>query len=426
MITNQTTMLSRRSFLSKSFTISGMLAFPHILKGSYSNSPNHRIGVGFIGAGGNIMRGHNGLSTNPQVEPLYFCDVKRGQLDIVHRKYQKMGYTGIKAVEHFEEVIEDPNVDAVIIGTPDHWHVAIAIAAMSKGKDVYVEKPMSLTVEEGKAMVEAERKYQRIVQVGSQQRSDPNFRHAATLVRNGYIGDILEIHVRLGSFAEPMLQDPEMIPEGFNYDKWLGPAPYQPYFASRVAGNKKQHPGWRMYLDYGCRKNGNWGAHHYDITQWALGQDTTGPTLFVPKGYQGEPYDYFQYQNGIKVFRDSGKYPSMITFIGSEGKIGVGRGNHFTSTNRALQSLSLNSADQRLYESNDHRKNWLEGIYSRKKAICDAQIGHRTASICQLGTIAKQLSRPIHWDPKEEKILQDPLAMRFLSRPRRAGYPLPS
>ena len=425
MIKNQFPKLSRRSFIQKFSTATGILVFPHILKGDYANSANHRIGLGFIGAGGHIMKGHNGLSTNPNVEPLYFCDVKRDPLNRVHQEYIQKGFTGIKAVEHYEEIIEDPKVDAVMIGTPDHWHVAIAIAAMAKGKDVYVEKPMSLTVEEGKAMVEAERKYQRIVQVGSQQRSDFSFRHASELVRNGYIGDILEVHTSLGpSFPKPILQDPEPMVEGFNYDKWLGPAPYEPYFAERVSGSYRG--GWRMFWEYGCRRRGDWGAHHYDITQWALDMDATGPTLFVPKGYEGEPCDYFQYQNGIKVIRDSEKYPSMITFVGSEGKIGVGRHNEFTSSNRALQKLPLKSTDQRLYESNDHRKNWLASIYSRKKAICDAQVGHRTASICQLGTIAEHLSRPIQWDPKEEKILQDPQAERFLSRPRRAGYPLPS
>src|SRR5690606_25686647 len=176
------------------------------------------------------------------------------------------------------------------------WHAAIAIAAMRAGKDVYVEKPMTLTIAEGKAMVEAQRRYGSIVQVGSQQRSEAAFRKAAEMVRSGWIGEVKEVHTRLGTFPPPTLGPEEPIPEGFNYDKWLGPAPYEPYTANRVLGD--YNGGWRCYWEYGSRKNGDWGAHHFDIAQWALGRDHTGPTLFVPKGYEGEEYQYHQYADG--------------------------------------------------------------------------------------------------------------------------------
>ena len=159
---------------------------------------------------------------------------------------------------------------------------------MNAGKDVYVEKPMTLTIEEGKAMVEAERRYGSILQVGSQQRSNSAFRKAAEIVRNGWIGEIKEVYTSIGRFPPTVLGAAEPIPEGFNYDKWLGPTPYEPYTTERARG--QFGGGWRRFWEYGSRKHGDWGAHHYDITQWALGRDHTGPVRFVPRGYQGNGF----------------------------------------------------------------------------------------------------------------------------------------
>ena len=199
---------------------------------------------------------------------------------------KEKGYEGILATPRFEEVLAHPDIDAVCVTTPDHWHAAIAMAAMKAGKDVYVEKPMTLTIEEGKALAAAEKKYGRILQVGSQQRSSVHFRIAANLVRNGMIGEIKEIYCQLGEFPQP--PEPESIvpvPEGFDYDRWLGPTPFFEYSENRVKGN--YGGGWRCYWEYGSRKFGDWGAHHFDIVQWALDRDDTGPVEFIPKGSRG-------------------------------------------------------------------------------------------------------------------------------------------
>ena len=284
---------------------------------------------------------------------------------------------------------------------------------------------MTLTIAEGKAMVEAERRYGSIVQVGSQQRSEAAFRKAAEMVRSGWIGKVKEVHARLGSFPPPTLGPEEPIPEGFNYDKWLGPAPYEPYTANRVLGDYSG--GWRCYWEYGSRKNGDWGAHHFDIAQWALGRDHPGPVLFVPQGYDNEPYQYHQYDDGVKVIRDIPiERGHMIRFIGSDGDIWVSRDGRLDTSRPEFARQPLGPGDVRLYESSNHQQNWLECMRSRRTPICPATIGHRTGTICQLAGIAERLNRPVRWDPASERIIDDPDARRWEDRPRRAGYELPA
>ena len=386
--------------------------------------PNSRINMGFIGMGG-MMGAHLGISNQPEIQPRYVCDVKPDKLADASKRMTGWKFNEVIATPDYEDLIEDPSVDAVVIATPDHWHAAIAIAAMRAGKDVYVEKPMTLMIEEGKAMVEAEQRYGAILQVGSQQRSENAFRKAAEIVRNGWIGTIKEVYASLGGFPPPVLGPEEPIPEGFNYDKWLGPAPYEPYTAERVKG--AYGGGWRRYFEYGSRKNGDWGAHHYDITQWALGRDHSGPVRFVPKGFEGEPQSYFEYADGVKVVRDHPDTKGhMIRFIGTEGEVLVSRGGRIKTTPADLASRPLGPADIQLYRSTNHKNNWLEGIRTRKRSICPATIGHRTATICHLAAIAQRLKRPINWDPESESIVGDPFAKGWQSRARRKGYELPA
>ena len=386
--------------------------------------PNGRINMGFIGMGG-MMGSHMGIANQADVHPLYVCDVKPDKLAAAKKRMSDWNFADVVATPDYEDVINDPAVDAVFIVTPDHWHAAIAIAAMRAGKDVYVEKPMTLTIEEGKAMVAAEARYGAILQVGSQQRSNSAFRKAAEIVRNGWIGQIKEVYVGLGGFPSAVLGKPELIPEGFNYDKWLGPTPYESYTAERVRG--AYGGGWRRFWEYGSRKNGDWGAHHFDITQWALGRDDSGPVRFTPKGYQGEPHSTYEYADGVKVVRDHPDMKGhMIRFIGSDGEVFVSRGGRIECTPAELTNRPLSPSDTQLYRSVDHKRNWLDGIHSRKTTICPATIGHRTATICQLAGIAERLNRPIQWDPATEQILGDPDAQRWQDRPRRAGYELPA
>ena len=421
---------SRRDFIKKgAATGTSIFAAPMILSaqtlGINGNSgANNRINMGFIGQGG-MMGAHMGLASRGNVQPLYVCDVKSDKLAGAKNNMKGRGYADVVATPDYEDVVNDPAVDAVVIVTPDHWHAAIAIAAMRNGKDVYVEKPMTLTIEEGKAMVIAAEKYGRIVQVGSQQRSDSAFRKAATMVRNGWIGEIKEVYCSLGGFPPPTLEKVQPIPATLNYDKWLGPTPYETYFPNRVLG--RYSGGWRCFWEYGSRKYGDWGAHHFDITQWALGRDSSGPVQFIPKGFKGEKYDHFIYDDGIKVVRDHpDRKGHMIRFIGTEGDVMVSRNGGLETNPPELATRPLQPSDERLYASPNHHENWIEGILTRKQTICTAEVGHRTGTICQLAGIANRLGRPINWDPKAEQIVGDEEAKRWQDRPRRAGYELPS
>ncbi|MDC0497456.1 Gfo/Idh/MocA family oxidoreductase, partial [bacterium] len=360
-----------------------------------------------------------------ELQAVAACDVHEGRLNRALNTLSQKGATSVASTPHYEELIQNPDVDIVCIATPDHWHAAIAIEAMKAGKDVYVEKPMTMTVEEGKAVFAAEQKYGRILQVGSQQRSSAHFRIAANLVRNGLIGEVKEVYCNLGNFPQPPETETHVpVPEGFDYDRWLGPTPYYEYSENRVKG--KYGGGWRCYWDYGSRKFGDWGAHHFDIVQWALDRDDTGPTAFVPKGYNGAEHHGFRYADGITVWRD--KKPNaghQIRFIGTEGEVHVSRGK-LDSSPEELKRHRFTDQDIQVYSSNNHRQNFIDCIKSRKPTICPASVGHRTGTICQLSGIAERLGRSLTWDPVAEQIVGDSKAQAMQSRPRREAYELPS
>ena len=422
--------LSRRHFIQKGVALcAGVSSAPMLLSANTlglngRSGANSRIQLGYIGIG-KQMSAHFGMAGRSDVEAIWVCDVDakaraRGLKELGNR-----GAKDCKASNEYEAVVNDPGVDAVVVCTPDHWHAAIAIAAMIQGKDAYVEKPMTLTIEEGKAMVKCCQQYGSILQVGSMQRSNSAFRRAAELVVNGYIGEVSEVRVGLGTFPPPELDQPQAVPEGFDYDRWLGPAPFEPYSADRVSGS--YGGGWRRFRDYGSRKNGDWGAHHYDIVQWALGRDHTGPTSFYPVGHEGGKYSSFVYEDGVRVVRDHPeRRDHQIRFMGSEGEVCVSRGGRIETSPTYLATRPLQPSDKRLYVSQNHKDNWLDCIKTRRQPICDVNIGHRTATICQLAEIVDRLKRPLQWDPISEQIVGDTYASRLQDRPRRAGYALPA
>ncbi|MFT4641503.1 MAG: putative dehydrogenase [Verrucomicrobiales bacterium] len=422
--------ITRRDLLKKASALAAPMIIPASALGKDgTTAPSNRINMGLIGHG-LIMGGHRGYHLQRKdVQVMAVCDVHEGHrqkgLGDVEKAYGDLKasgkYKGCDAYNEFERIMERDDIDAVVVGTPDHWHAPISVAAMRSGKDVYVEKPMTLTIEEGKVMRAISAQYGRILQVGSQQRSNNAFRKACEIVRNGWIGKVHTIHANLGGFAQPHNPPAEPIPAGFDYDRWLGPTPWFPYNKERVEGN--YGGGWRRFWEYGSRKNGDWGAHHFDIIQWALGKDDSGPVEFIPKGYKGNEHQTHIYADGTKVVRDHPESNGhMIHFMGSEGTVSVSRGDRLDATPAELVHKPVGPNDIHLYDSRDHRNNWLEGIRTRKPTICHVGIGHRTASICHCSGIAERLGRPIKWDPAKEQIVGDDDAARWMDRPRRAPY----
>jgi predicted dehydrogenase len=423
---------TRREFLKRSALAGAAIAAcPTIVPSTVlgQNAPNSRIGMALIGMG-LIMGGHRDHMCNrDDVQVVAVSDVDRTKREAakaaVERVYaQRRGstsYRGCEAYHEFERIMERKDIDAVVVGTPDHWHGPVSVMAMRHGKDVYVQKPMSLTIREGRIMSDVSRQYSAILQVGSQQRSERAFRKACEIVRNGWIGRVHTIYAGLGEFPPPSTLPEEPIPDGFDYDRWLGSTAWYPYNPMRVKGD--YGGGWRCFWDYGSRKNGDWGAHHFDIIQWALGMDDSGPVEFIPKGYEGTQYQTHIYRDGIKVLRDHpDRKGHMIRFIGDQGEVCVSRDDKLDTTPVALKNRPIAPSEIALYASNSHEDNWVRSIKSRKPPICPAEIGHRTATICHLSGIAERLKRPVKWDPVKEEILGDPEASRWMDRPRRAPY----
>lgn len=423
---------SRRLFLKQSAAAAGAaLVLPTIVPSSVfgQNAPSQKLNFGLIGMG-LMMGGHMGhLLGRDDSMILAVCDVAKGRRELAQgqinqsyaRKLNKPDYKGCEAYLEFERVVERKDIDGVVIVTPDHWHAPISVMAMRAGKDVYVQKPMTLTIREGRIMSDTARQYGSILQVGSQQRSERAFRKAAEIVRNGWIGKVHTIYASLGEFPPPRSLPEQPIPEGFDYDRWLGPTPWFPYNSERVKGD--YGGGWRCFWEYGSRKNGDWGAHHFDIIQWALGMDESGPVDFIPKGYEGTEYQTHIYASGAKVLKNHPDMKGhMIRFIGEKGEVLVSRGDRLDTTPVELKNRPLSVGDIHLYASGNHEDNWVQCMKSRKQPICTAEVGHRTATICHLSGIAERLKRPLRWDPVKEEIIGDAEASRWMDRPRRAPY----
>lgn len=426
--------LTRRTAIKQG--LSGILAFgvaPLILPSRLfgASAPSNRITVGIVG-NGLIARSHVGaLLGRDDCQIVALCDVWRSKAESMKQRVEQgyadnAGTASFKGVDIYgthEELVARPDIDVVFATTPDHWHAAVSIAAMQAGKDVYCEKPMTLTVREGRKMVEVARRTGRVLQTGTQQRSESAFRRAATIVRNGWLGEIKLIRTRLGRFpTAPEHLPEEAIPEGLNYDRWLGPTPWRPFNSLRVLGD--YGGGWRIFLEYGSRKNGDWGAHHFDIIQWALGMDDSGPVEFIPAGFEGNPYQTHRYANGVTVQRVDGNQPAMIEFIGTKGTVGVGRDDYLVCDPVSLATRPVRAGEQHLYESDDHHTDFFRCVRTRQRPIADVEVGHRSATVGHLCGIARQLRRPLKWDPVKEDVIGDPVASRLLDRPRRAPYAL--
>ncbi len=425
--------VARRQFLKGAVTA---LAAPMIVPASVFGAegkapPSERIVVGFIGCGKMADDYHlSTLLTFGDVQAVAVCEVDKSRLDHakarVEKAYSKNGdYQGCATYADFREVIARKDIDAVCIATPEHQHAIPIIEACKAGKDVYCEKPLTLTLAEAKRCIEAVRKYNRVHQTGSQQRSSVfgPFRKAAEIVRSGRLGKIQTVSVGVGGPSRWCDLPAETMEPGLNWDLWLGPAPMRPYHSALSPRGVHNHfPAWRSYREYAGGGHSDMGAHHYDIAQWCLGMDESGPVQIIPpedpKATTGVK---FIYENGV-VMTHGG--PGGCVFVGTQGKLHIDRGV-LTGEPESIVKDPLGEKDVHLYESPGHHRDWINCIRSRKRPVADVEIGSRSVAITILGNLAYWNHRQLRWDPKKWEFVGDAEANRWLDRDRRDPWQLP-
>lgn len=377
-----------------------------------------------------------------QAQVIAVCDVDSKRVkhaqQLVETHYGSQSrdgnYKGCAEYKDFRELVARKDIDAVTISTPDHWHTLPAIAAAKAGKDIFLQKPLTLTIEQGRVLSDTVRRYGRVFQVGSQQRSDTNFRFACELVRNGRIGKLQTVKVGFETDPATEPQPPMPIPENLDYDMWLGPAPWAEYTEKRVhPQNDYGRPGWLRIQDYGAGMITGWGSHHLDIAQWGMDTEHTGPVEIVgqaeyPKDglwdVHGAFHIEYTYANGVKLIcADNKKNKQGILFEGTEGWVYVDRGL-LDAHPKSLLTSTIGTNEIHLYKSNNHKANFLECIKSRAETIAPVEAGHRSCTVCLLGDIAMRLGRKLKWDPKQEQFTNDAEANRMLSRPMRSPWHL--
>jgi predicted dehydrogenase len=425
--------IPRRTFLKTSIGgIAAASAIPAyipstVLAAEGRPAPSDRVVVGSIGTGDLGRRHHlaNCLLPNKRVEMAAVCDVDRNHRDEAAQIVKQRTGRRVGVYKDFRHLLERKDIDAVLIAVPDHWHALIAIAAMEAGKDVYCEKPLTLTIDEGKAMVAAARRYGTVFQTGSQQRSDKRFRQACELVRNGRIGKLQKVTTHIGGIDGGTWQPTQTPPPELDWDFWLGPAPWSDYSPNRC------HYQFRWFYDYSGGKMTDWGAHHNDIAQWGIGADSSGPVEVDGKGtfHENGPHDVpgsfevaYKYANGVEMICYS-EGENGAKFYGTDGWIFVNR-SKIEASNPDILKIQLGPSDVHLYKSDHHHNNWLDCIQSRERCICDVEIGHRSITVCHIGNISIRLGRPLKWDPVKEEFVGDEAANQFLRKPMRAPWHL--
>ena len=389
---------------------------------------SNRIVMGAIGTGGMGTGDLNALLGQAEVQMVAVCDVdgvrRAKSKALVDKRY---GTGDAASYNDFRDLLRRTDISAVMIATPDHWHAIPVIEAARAGKDIHCQKPLSLTIHQGRVMSDTVARYGRVFQTGSQQRSDRRFRYACELVRNGRIGQLQTMEVGLPTGSRADLQPAMPVPDGFDYDLWLGPAPVVPYTPKRC------HGSFRWFFDYSGGQVTDWGAHHCDIAQWGNGTSHTGPVEIEGKAefprdglYETAVTYRFEctYANGVKmIVADGTTFPNGIRFVGTEGWVFVSRGT-INSEPKSIISSVIGANEIRLYESNDHKGNFLECIKTRGETVAPIENAHRSVSIAHLGNLAMRLGRKLRWNPDAERFVNDPEADGLLDRTMRAPWHL--
>ena len=447
--------LNRRTFIKKTSATAIAASLPTIVPASVfgKNAPSNRIQVGQIGCG-RIARDHDmpGTMQYDTAQLVAVCDVDQNRLKdgkkLVDQYYQSKGKKAdTKMFDNYQDLIAHKDIDAVLISTPDHWHAQPAIEAALAKKHVYLQKPTSLTVEEGRLLSDIVQKQKITLQVGTQQRSSPQFRYAAELVRNGRIGKLHTVKVGLpGDPSGPVAQT-EAIPSALNFDAWLGSTPEMEYSEMLVHPKVGYgRPGWLRKEQFGAGMITGWGQHHFDSAAWGMNTEYTGPIRVeaiadFPKNGSWDVHGDFlvkaEYENGITMLT-SGGYPNGIRYEGEEGWIFVTRGAYRATAsdpipvNNGVKSLDASDPtllesvigpnEINLYKSDEQHGNWLECIKSGKQPISPVEIGHRACTVCLVSHIAMKLPRQLEWNPEQERFVNDAEANALLSRTQRAPY----
>ena len=452
--------MKRRTFLkSSAATAAGAMVVPTIIPSHVigKNAPSNQIRIGQIGFG-RIARSHDLPETLKNESSIGIAvadvDIKRARMgkqwiEQFHLDHGK-SKVDVAVYQDYREMLQDSSIDAVIISTPDHWHAQPAMEAALAGKDIYLQKPASLTIAEGRQMSDIVHRTGVIFQQGSQQRGSvpwPQFHTACELVRNGRVGELQKIEIGLpGDPGGP--EEPKMaVPENLDYDMWLGSTPHKYYTEKRVHPQLDfSRPGWLRCEQFGAGMITGWGAHHLDTAHWAMGTEYTGPVeveaeaKFPTSGLWNVHGDFMvhaRYANGVKM-EVSGSFPNGVKFYGSEGWIFVSRGNvAVTSSDPSQEASELKALDAsdpkllepltdpnriQLYKAPEQHLDWLNAIRSRKTPVAPAEVGHRSCSACLVSHIAMKVDGRLHWDPVRERFIDNDRANAMVSRPQRYPY----
>lgn len=452
--------MKRRDFVNK--TILGSAAtvfgFPSIVPSTVfgKNAPSNKINIGQIGAG-RIARDHDlpGTLQHEMARIMAVCEVDKNRLadgkKLIDGYYaKKMGnanYMDTRMYDDYKEMLLNKDIDAVVISTPDHWHSQPALEAAIAGKHVYLQKPTALTIAEGRLLSDVVTKKGIVFQVGTQQRSSPQFRIAAELVRNGRIGKLHTVKIGLPGDPSGPGASEMPIPKGLNYDMWLGSTPQVPYTEIGVHPQKGyDRPGWLRLEQYGAGMITGWGQHHFDSAAWGMDTELTGPISvesvaeFPKSGLWNVHGDFLvkaEYANGITMYT-SGGYPNGIRYEGTEGWIFVSRGSYVASSSdpvsAAKSAKALDASDPKILSSviketeiklqvsKEHHLNWLEGIANKSPVLSPVEVAHRACSVCLISHIAMKVHGRLDWDPKTEKFKNNEKANAMLSRSQRKPY----
>lgn len=446
--------LNRRKFIQLSGTaVASAIAVPTLISACARGrnghvAPSDRVNLAIIGSGNQAMNDIRDFISDKRVQIVGVCDVNKQStgywngkpggrevgIKLVTDFYSQLHgkkYNACEGFEDFREVIARKGIDAVEVVLPDHWHSIPVLMAAKAGKDIYCQKPLALTIPEGRAMVNSVNKYGVVFQTGSQQRSDENFRRVCELVRNGRIGKLQTVECGLPSGTPDYgktghLTETIPVPAGFDYNTWLGPAPDAPYCPART------HVNFRWVLDYSGGQLTDWGGHHPDIAQWGMDTERTGPVRIQnakatwaahPVWNTATEY-YFEclYANGVKLIISS-ELRGGVTFRGTEGWAWANRGKdrvEFFPEN--LKDTVIKDSGIHLYKSDNHFRNFIDCVYSREETIAPAEIGHRSITMSHLGNIAMKLQQDLDWDPVAEKFIGNDLANSMLSRKMREPW----